>query len=142
MAAPLELAIEHRLHEGSQGETVACGDEVNRRAHEREPDGLAIGEEPAELCGGEVVQAGPESDVWRIRCLRLETDEPFDGVDGRKGVPAQQHLTREQGPVQCTSSYDAGAAGFRARGHVVQAWSTRIRGELRNDALRASMTKV
>ncbi len=60
---------------GLQERRVANRGEVDRAAHEREANGLALQEQAPELVRVEPVDARPQADVRRERSLRLEPDE-------------------------------------------------------------------
>jgi hypothetical protein len=53
-----------------------------------------------ELATTESMQARPQSDEWWSSHLRLHSDEPFDGRDGRYLLSLEQHLASEKGAVQ------------------------------------------
>jgi hypothetical protein len=76
--------IEHWLDERAQAPCVAGADHVDRPAHEGRPNGLPIREEAAELVGLEALEALPQSDVRRVRDLRLHPGEPLDRRDGHR----------------------------------------------------------
>src|SRR5206468_754039 len=67
--------IEHGLDERAQAPRVACGDQVDRPAHEREPDDTALDEQLRQGLRSERLESRPQSRVGGVRRLCLETDE-------------------------------------------------------------------
>ena len=98
--SPSSDALGHRLDRRAEGEAVACGDEVDRPAHERQPHGLARLEQPLQLLGAEALEPRPERDVRILRLLRLQADEVLDRLGGRPLHPPEQELPLQQGPIQ------------------------------------------
>ena len=105
---------------------------MQRRPHHRGTDGRLGFDQLSELLRPEPMQPGPEPDVRCQRHLRLHPDEVLDRV-ARSQLPApQQHLAREQRPVQPAGREDV-ALSHRDRGR----WRKRIRSHLlsRTDSL-------
>jgi hypothetical protein len=89
--------VEHRLHEGSNGQRVARRDEMDRGPHEADrPNGAPLGDELRELVGPKALDARPERRIWIGRDLRLHADEPLDDLDRRQLDTTKQHLSREK----------------------------------------------
>ncbi len=95
----LEAPLDDRLNERPELEAVPCGDEVDRRAHHRDPNDGSVDEESGQLRGIEPLEPAPEADVGARRQLCLQTDECLDRVEDRALRPAQEHLPVEQRPV-------------------------------------------
>ena len=76
--------IHDRLDERPEAPRVACGDEVDRPAHERHPDHRAVDEQVGELLAPEVVEPRPQPDIGRVRRLGLHPDEMLEGRRDRQ----------------------------------------------------------
>jgi len=99
-AAAVERAGEDRLDDRAQGQAVARGEQVDCRAHHRDPDGLPVADQRRQLVRVEAVQPRPERHVRRLRQLRLQADHVLDRLRRRHLHPAQQQLAMQQRAVQ------------------------------------------
>ena len=93
-------AVDHRVDERAQQQRVARGDEVDRPAHEHDPDGLAAFEERRQLVRVEVRQPRPELEVRRLDVLGLQADELLDRLQRGRAARLQQPLTCQQRAVE------------------------------------------
>jgi hypothetical protein len=73
---------------------------VQRRAHDRDPDDLALEQEAPELVRLEPVEPGPEAEVRIARDLGLQADEVLDGLERRELPALEEQLAREGRPVE------------------------------------------
>ena len=106
-----EAACQRGLCPRSQREGIACRDEVDRRAHQRGPDGRAILDRRRKMPRVETLESRPECDIRRQWRLRLHPDEVFDGRECRHVVAGQQQLAGEQGPVERPRTEHQAASG-------------------------------
>ena len=74
--------LENRLHHGAQRQAVACGDEMDRRAHERGAHCVSIRNQPRELFGLEPLKTRPQRHIRIARYLRLHADEVLNRRGG------------------------------------------------------------
>ena len=88
-------------------EIVACGDVVQRRAHERRLDDMSPLDCAQQLLRAESLEARPESDVWRRRPLRLERTDALHGLRHAEPRPPQEELARQERAVQLANGQDA-----------------------------------
>jgi hypothetical protein len=100
--------VQRRLDQRAERQAVAGGDEMDRRAHQGDPDHLPAHQQLGKVTGLEPGQPAPKPVVRRERRLRLQAGQVLDHrhhgcgparAGGQRGRP-EQHLPREQGPVQ------------------------------------------
>ncbi len=78
-----ELSFEDRLHQRAKEQAVAGRKEVDRPAHDPNPDNLAPLEELRERLRPEACEPRPECGVRVVRHLRLQPDQVTDRVEDR-----------------------------------------------------------
>ena len=83
-----------------EGESISCGHEVDRVAHERDPNRRPLLDQEGELVGLKVLEPRPQADVGKVRGLRLHADEALESGGGRRGMASQEELACEEGAVQ------------------------------------------
>ena len=80
---------------------------MDRGPHEPDrPNGTPLGDQLRELRGLKALDARPERGVRVGRHLRLHADQPLDDLDGRQLDPLEQHLPRQQGPIELAARQD------------------------------------
>jgi hypothetical protein len=99
-------ALDHRLHERPQEQRVADGDEVHGAAHQLDPDGLAVGQQAAQLVRVEAGDARLQAEVGRERGLGLQAEEVLDDAGHVARHALQQQLPGEQRAVELTPAED------------------------------------
>ena len=114
VTAPV-LPLRHDLRQRLERERVLDGGEMDRPAHEPEPDDLPLLEQPPELVRVEAVESGPEPVVRRHDLLGLEPDEVLDHVLHRHVGAAEQVLALQQRAVQRAATEDLGAQSTSLR---------------------------
>ncbi len=114
MTAPV-LPLGHDLRQRLERERVPDRGQVDRPAHEPEPDDLPLLEQPPELIRVEALEPRPEPDVRRHDLLRLEPDEVLDHVVHRHVGAAEQVLPLQQRAVQRAATEDLGAQSTSLR---------------------------
>ena len=103
-ARPREAAVveargaEARLHRLVERRVVLGAHGMERDAQERGLDDGAGGEGRVEVGGIEADHPVPEGEVRRRRLLRLQGDDPADGLDSVERLPAQQELPARAWP--------------------------------------------
>jgi hypothetical protein len=104
-----QRAVQAGLDDGPQRQAVACAHEVDRRPHQRDAYRGPVGEQPRQLGVLEAGHPGPQADVRRGGLLGLHADQMLDRGRGRHRLPVEQHLAREQGPIEgAVAQNDAG----------------------------------
>ena len=104
----LRHPLAHRRSDSRDVEpVVACGDGVNRGAHERSLDDRPPLEGARQLLAPEAAQAGPEADVRVRRVLVLDPRQALQRARDWQSRALQQQLAREQSPVQLPLGEDA-----------------------------------
>jgi len=73
---------------------------MDRRAHERDPNRVPVADQARELLRIEVRDARPDADVWALRRLRLQADQPLEDVDRGNVLPLEEQLPRERRAVE------------------------------------------
>ena len=105
VTAPV-LPLGHDLRQRPERERVLDGGEMDRPAHEPEPDDLPLLQQPPELVRVEALEPRPEPVVRRHDLLGLEPDEVLDHVLHRLVGAAEQVLTLQQRAVQRAATED------------------------------------
>jgi hypothetical protein len=109
------LPLAHDLRQRLERERILDGGEMDRPAHEPEPDDLPLLEQPPELVRVEAVKPGPEPVVRRHDLLSLEPDEVLDHVLHRHVGAAEQMLPLQERAVQRTTAENLGAQSMSLR---------------------------
>ena len=107
-------ALDDRLDQRPQPETIGGGHQVDGRAHQCHAHDATVGEQPGGRLGGVVSQPAPQPDVPGLRRLGLQTDQPFQGLRHAQAGAAQQQLPVEGGAVE------------RPRVEQCHGWSSRL----------------
>ena len=92
--------LQDRLHHRPQGDAVACGDEVQRGAHQREPHRLPVLDQRLQLGGVEVDEPRPQTDVGILGFLGLHPDEVLEHLGHGLDVAVEEELALEQRAVE------------------------------------------
>jgi hypothetical protein len=104
VAAPragVKVAAFAQAHEERfEPEGVACGDEVDRVAHEGQAHGFARLDQARKLLVPEPAQARPQADVGEVGGLGLHADEVLDRRRGGYSPALEKELPREERAVQ------------------------------------------
>jgi hypothetical protein len=108
-----ELAVEHRLHERSEPQSIIGADEVDRRPHEGDPHDLPVLEQLSQLLRAKADEPRPQRRVGVERNLRLQPYELLDRVERRQGRTAQQQLPRESRAIERAVAQDIPAHELR-----------------------------
>ena len=95
-----EAALEDRRDQGSEPQGVVGRHQVDRRPHQRCPNGTALDDRRREGLRAKAVEPRPETDVRCERRLRLHPDEMLDGGQRGHRFAHEQHLAGEQGAVE------------------------------------------
>ena len=82
---------------------LLCGDEMDRRAHQRSRTTVRSHERTRQLIALEALEAASEPDVRVRRVLVLDAAEALDRTRRPELRPLEQELAREQRPVQVRS---------------------------------------
>ena len=108
-AAELTLLdpVHDRLHERAQVPCIAGGDEMDRPAHQREPDDRAVEESRRELLRVERDDPAPEPRVGGVRRLCLHADELLKDVLDRSARPFEQELASQCRSIDLAQTQDA-----------------------------------
>jgi hypothetical protein len=102
-----ERALRDGLQDRSHPDRIGGGDQVDRRAqHGRRSDCGAALQQMDQLLGVEVGQARPQRDVRIGRLLCLHADQVLHHPLGWQLYPLQQHLPRQERPIQCPLAED------------------------------------
>jgi hypothetical protein len=96
-----QVTIQRRLHEWAQGHRIGRADEVDGRAHQRDPDGGPPGEQLGYVRRPAPGDAAPQAHVPGVRGLRLQPDEMLGRLQRAELGAPQQHLPFEGGPTEC-----------------------------------------
>jgi len=88
------------LHDGTQRQAVAGGDQVDGRPHQRGANRLPPGDQVGQLVVTEALQPRPQADVWIRGHLGLHADQSLDRRGRRQLPAAKQHLPLEQRAVE------------------------------------------
>ena len=116
-----ELAHRDRLQQRPDGEAVTGRHEVDRRPVEHhDADGAALGQELAQLIRPESIDASPEADIRIHRLLGLHPDQPLHRVEGCHRLAAQEHLSRQDRPVELAAG--EGARRHASGCHTARSW--------------------
>ena len=111
LRVPCELGVEHRLHQGPEGQAIAGRDEMDRRPHHRRAYDGAIRQELRERLRPEPVEARPEGDVGVAGHLGLEPDEALGRLERCQLRAPEQQLSSQRRPPE-------GARAEGPRGHA------------------------
>src|SRR6266508_368118 len=98
--APPARAVHHRLQRHPERRVVPGARQVQRAAHHRRTDHLAVVERIVEVLAGERLQPRPQPDERRLRLLRLRTRQPLHRLDDGDPLPRQQHLARQRRAIE------------------------------------------
>jgi hypothetical protein len=86
----VEVPVEQRLRQGTEGEGVRRGQREDRPTHRDDPHHRAILDEVRQRLGTEPRQPSPQREVRRYGRLRLQTAEVLDHVERGQVRTAQQ----------------------------------------------------
>ena len=89
-----------RLHRFMEGRVVVGGNRVHRDSHQGCLDDPMIDKGAIQIGRIEVPQPTPERDVRGGGHLRVERDDPLDGVGRVELFATKQHLAGERGPIE------------------------------------------
>ena len=86
---------------------------MNGASHQRPANRSAAGDQLGEITGVVGLEPRPQSEVWRLRLLRLHPDKLLERLLGRQLMPVQKHLASEQRAVELAP------AQYLRSGHVL-----------------------
>ncbi len=94
-AVSVQVAVEGWLHQGTQRQAVAGGDQVDGVAQQRDAHRAPLGDQLGQLVEVEALRGRPQSDVGRVGGLGLHADQLLDRLGSRELPAAQQLPVRE-----------------------------------------------
>ena len=103
---PPDERVEDRLDERTQRETIVHRDEVDRPAHDADPNRRPVEERRFQLGRRKAVDAGAKCDVRVARHLCLQPDELANHVERRPLDALEQVLPRQRRAVQLAVGQD------------------------------------
>ena len=98
--AALRTTFDDRLHQRAKRQTVAGGDQVDGRAHQRNPYHLPLNEQLGQTLRLETFQPRPQTVIPRVGRLRLQPDQSLDRIEHWHLPAAHQHLSLQRGAVE------------------------------------------